>query len=567
MNIYNRNLGKNKNISSLFAIAVLLILFLLVVYPFCSLLLRAFISNGKLSLHNFYRALNTKDIFVALNHSLFVSTVSTFFATVIGVILAWIVARTDIPFRKQIKTGLVMPFLIPPFISAIAWLQLIGPAGYINTIYMTIKQTWDPLFVIYGKWAIIMVMTLSGYPFVYLTTLAGLERMNPSLEEAGQISGAGIFKVMKDITIPIMAPTIGAGAILVFISRIANFGIPAVMGMQTNYYVLTTKIYRLIHQSFIVKDAHAVATAMSIFLVLIAACALLLVKVYLKGKEYTVVSGKNVQPKVVQLGKWRYIMFSVALLMIVITVILPIMAILLTALTKAWGLLPVVSNWSLKNFKYVLFDLDMSKRSIRNSFFLAISTSLITTFIGAVIAYMVVKVKVKGSQILDFVSSIPYSIPGTVFALGMIIAWNKSFFGKFNIYNTIWIILVSYIARYLAYSVRTVSSALMQIDNSLEEAARVSGSNQVQVFKDIIMPLIKPSLFTSWFLIFIPAFRELTISVLLWSTGNETIGVAVYNLQEGGNITASSALAIIMILVIFFGNLFIKKVTKGELGY
>jgi len=556
-----------KNISVMLAFGVLATLVILVIYPLYSLLLRAFISQGKLSLQNFHKVFITKDIYVALSHSIFVSTISTVFATIIGVILAWIVSRTDIPFRKQIKTGLVMPFLIPPFIAAIAWLQLIGPAGYINSIYMAIKQTWNPLFVIYGKWAIILVMSLSGYPFVYLTTLAGLERMNPSLEEAGQISGAGIFTVMKDITIPITAPTIGAGAILVFISRIANFGVPAVMGMPANYYVLTTKIYRLIDQSFIVKDAQAIATAMSMFLILFAVSGLLLVKVYLRGKEYIVISGKDVQPKLVQLGKWRYILFVIVLSMIIIIVVLPIIAILLTALTRAWGLLPVISNWTLKNFKYVLFDLDMSKRAIRNSFFLAVSASIITTFIGAVIAYMVVKIKVKGSQMLDFVSSIPYSIPGTVFALGMIIAWNKSFFGKFNIYNTIWIILVSYIARYLAYSVRTVSSSLMQIDNSLEEAARISGSNRIQSFKDIVIPLIKPSLFASWFLIFIPAFRELTISVLLWSTGNETIGVAVYNLQEGGNVTASSALAIIMVLVIFLGNMIIKKATKGEFGY
>ncbi len=562
----NMNKG-NKNIPIILAFVVLAILAILVIYPLFSLLGKAFISDGKFSLQNFHKVFITKDIFVALSHSIFVSTVSTVFATIIGVSLAWIVSRTDIPYRKLIKTGLVMPFLIPPFISAIAWLQLIGPAGYINSIYMAIKQTWNPLFVIYGKWAIVMVMSLSGYPFVYLTTLAGLERMNPVLEEAGQISGAGIFTVMKDITIPIMAPTIGAGAILVFVSRIANFGIPAVMGMPANYYVLTTKIYRLIDQSFIVKDAHAIATAMSILLILIAVSGLLLVKIYLRGKKYIVISGKNVQPKLVTLGKWRNILFTIVLSTIIIIVVLPIIAILLTALTRAWGLLPLISNWTLDNFKYVLFDLDMSKRAIRNSFFLAISASIITTFIGAIIAYMVVKVKVKGSHILDFVSSIPYSIPGTVFALGMIIAWNKSFFGKFNIYNTIWIILISYIARYLAYSVRTISSSLMQIDDSLEEAARISGSNRMQSFKDIIMPLVKPSLFASWFLIFMPAFRELTISVLLWSTGNETIGVAVYNLQEGGDVTSSSALAIVMILVIFLGNMIIKKVTKGEFGY
>ncbi|RKX73901.1 MAG: iron ABC transporter permease [Spirochaetes bacterium] len=545
----------------------LVLLAVLVVYPLGSLILRAFLSEGEVSLDNFSKVLSTRENFIALWHSLFVSIISTILATFLGTVLAWIVARTDIPFRKKIKTGLMMPFLIPPFIAAIAWLQLIGPAGYINSIYMTVKETWNPLFVIYGKWAVILVMTVSGYPFVYLTTLGGLERMNPSLEEAGQISGAGTFRVMKDITLPMMAPTIGAGAILVFVSRIANFGIPAVMGMPDNYYVLTTKIYRLIDQSFVIPDAQAIATAMSMFLMIIAACGLLFVKFYLRGKEYTVISGKDVQPKLVKLGKWRYLLFAFAFLVILVIVVLPVIAILLTALTRAWGLPPTLDNWTLENFRYVLFDLDMSRRAIRNSIFLALSASTITTLMGAIISYVVVRGKMKSRQLIDFLASIPYSIPGTVFALGMIIAWNRAFWGRLNIYNTIWIILFAYIARYLAYSVRTVGSSLRQVDVSLEEAAWVSGSGWLQSFKDIVLPLIKSGLFASWFLVFMPTLRELTISVLLWSTGNETIGVAVYNLQEGGDVTSSAALAIIMIIVIFAGNYLIKKITRGEYGY
>jgi iron(III) transport system permease protein len=209
----------------------------------------------------------------------------------------------------------------------------------------------------------------------------------------------------------------------------------------------------------------------------------------------------------------------------------------------------------------------MTKRAIRNSFFLAVSASTVTVFIGLIIAYIVVKTQTKGKQLLDITASMPYSVPGTVFALGMIIAWNKEFFGSFGIYNTIWIILAAYIARYMAHAVRTTSASLAQIHDSLEEAGRISGARWTQSFRDIVLPLVRPGIFAGWFIIFMPALRELTISVLLWSAGNETLGVAVYNLQEGGDVTSASALAVVMVAVVLTGNLLIRQVTRGAYGY
>lgn len=545
----------------------IVLLIVLVVYPLYSLIIRAFVSYGRLSLDNFHEIFQNKENYVALYHSLFVSLISTAIATTLGAVLAWIVGRTNIPYRGTLRTALVMPFIIPPFITAMAWLQLLGPAGYINTIYMDLTGSWDPLFVIYGKWAIILVMTLSGYPFVFLTTLGGLERMNPELEEAAQNSGSGTFKVMRDITLPLMAPTIAAGSLLVFVSRIANFGIAAVMGMPENYYVLTTKIYRLIDQSFVVENAQEVATAMSVLLVVIAGAGLIGAKVYLRGKQYTVISGKDVQPKIVELGRSRHLLFGFCLFIVLISTVLPVLAMVFTALTKAYGLPPVISNWTLDNFHYVLVELQMTKRAIRNSFFLAVSASTVTVFSGLIIAYIVVKTRTKGKQLLDITASMPYSVPGTVFALGMILAWNKEFFGSFSIYNTIWILLAAYIARYMAHAVRTTSASLAQIHDSLEEAGRISGARWTQSFRDIVLPLVRPGIFAGWFIIFMPALRELTISVLLWSAGNETLGVAVYNLQEGGDVTSASALAVVMVAVVLTGNLLIRRVTGGAYGY
>jgi iron(III) transport system permease protein len=254
-------------------------------------------------------------------------------------------------------------------------------------------------------------------------------------------------------------------------------------------------------------------------------------------------------------------------LVVVVAVLLPVTAIILTALTRAWGLLPTFDNLTLENFRYVLFDLRLSQRAIRNSLFLAVTAATATMLIGTVISYVVIKTRIRGRKLLDLLGTMPYSVPGTVFALGMIIAWNRAFWGRLNIYNTILIILVAYIARYLAFSLRTVGASLHQVAPALEESARVSGASWFQSLKDIVLPLIKPGIAAGWLLVFMPTLRELTISILLWSAGNETIGVVVYNLNSAGQVTASAALATLMIAVILILNGLVKRLTGGKYGY
>ena len=544
-----------------------IIVAILVAYPLSSLLMKAFMPAGRLSLDSFREIFSARENYVAFCRSMFVSSVATVTSTVLGAFLAWIVCRTNVPGRKFFKTALAVPLLIPPFISAMAWLQLVGPAGYVNSIYMAVKDTWDPMFVIYGPWAIILVMTVSGYPLAYLVIRGGLERMNPEMEEAAQISGAPVFKVMRDVTLPMMAPTISSAALLVFGSKLENFGVPAVMGMPKNYFVMTTKIYKLIHQSFVVPNALSLAAAMSILLTVVASVVLLVVRRYLGRRQYTVISGKNVQPNIVRLGRSRRPVAAFCWLIVITTVVLPLAAIALTSLTKAYGLPPVPHNWSLRNFRYVLFELSTARRGLRNSLILALISPTVALILGAVIAYGSVKTKSRLGEALDVIANMPYSVPGTVFALGMILAWNKTLFGGLSIYNTFWILAVAYVARYMAYGVRNVGASLEQLDASLEEAARISGASWKSSFRDIVVPLVKPGLVAGWFLVFLPSLRELTISALLWSPGNETLGVAVYNLHEGGNITASSALALIMVATVFAANWVVKRLTKGQVGY
>jgi iron(III) transport system permease protein len=458
--------------------------------------------------------------------------------------------------------------LIPPFVGALAWRQLLGPVGYLSKIYMAMTGAESVPWSIYGAGGIILVMILHSYPLVYITALGGLERMNPELEEAAQCSGAKIFRVMRDVTLPLMAPTVLAGAVLVFTTEIANFGIPAVLGYSENYFVLTTKIYLAVAKSFSSPNALASAAALSMILGVIAGGAIVVQRLLLQGREYAVLSGKSMQPNRVRLRAHTAWILPACWGLVLVTSIAPVLAILVTALIKAYGLPPTLDNLTLENFSHLLFMNAAARRGIVNSLLLAGGAATVIAFLGALIAYILVRTSLPGRDLLDFASALPYAVPGTVVALAMILAWlNPLPLTRIVLYNTIWILLIAYIARYLTFGVRTTAGSLRQVHPSLEEAARICGASWFRAFRDVVLPLITPGLFAGWFLVFMPCLRELTVSILLWSAGNETVGVMVYNLQEDGHLTLCSALAIMMLGVLVGANIITRRITGGRWGY
>jgi iron(III) transport system permease protein len=545
-----------------------LVLGIFVIYPMSTMIFHSFIYNSKFSIQNYLLALRQPGNLIALRHTLEISLGSMIGSTLLGTFAAWVVARTDLPGRSILRTAFVFPFLIPPFVGALAWRQLLGPVGYLSKVYQTFAGVDSVPWSIYGAGGIVLVMTMHSYPLVYITALGGLERMNPELEEAAQSSGARIFRVMWDVTLPLMAPTILAGAVLVFTTEIANFGIPAVLGFSENYFVLTTKIYQAVAKSFAQPNALATAAALSMVLAVIAAAGIIAQRIVLRGREYAVLSGKSMQPNLVRLGVHKSWVLLAAWTLVFVTSIAPVLSILITSLIRAYGLPPTLDNLTLQNFAQVLFMNAAARRGIVNSLILAAASATLIAFLGSLIAYILVRTTLPGRVVLDFFSAMPYAVPGTVVALAMILAWLKPLpLTRIVLYNTIWILLIAYVARYLTFGVRSTAGSLQQIHPSLEEAARICGANWLQSFRDVMLPLITPGLFAGWFLVFMPCLRELTVSILLWSAGRETVGVMVFNLQESGHTTLCAALAMMMLAVLIAANIFTRRITGGRLGY
>lgn len=494
-----------------------------------------------------------------------IAVLVTIFGTILGLFFAWLIGRSDIPLKGFMKTIFAIPYMFPPFIGAMAWGLLLAPrSGYLNRLWMTLTGGTTPLFNINSIAGIVFVETCYYFPFVFLQVSSALERMDPTLEESARIAGAKQIYVIGKITIPLVVPAIATGAMLILISSLSHFGVPAILGFSNNIFTLPTKIYELINRAGGSFEGIRQGAALSVLLVIVVGLALVLQHKILRSGHYDIIRGKSMRPMLIKLRHFRIPMVIISIAILSFIVILPLATIFLVGLLKAYGLPLILKNLTFVNFKTVLFNSEMVRDSISNSFIVALSAALITMFVGTMVAYVVVKVKSKGKGILEILSVLPYSIPGIVLAVGVILMWSGAFY--INLYNTIWIILIAYIARYMAFSMKSASASLEQVHNSLEEASRSCGATHFESLADITIPLIRPGMLAGFFLIFLPAMRELTTSVLLYGPFTRTLGVAIYSIQEEGNIVQASALSGITILIIVAGNLLLRFLTRERKG-
>jgi iron(III) transport system permease protein len=543
----------------LLMIAAGLFVLLIVLYPLWQLFYRSFFSAGAFTFQNYFKVITTPVYYWALLNSLWVALATAFLCMGIGTLLAFVVVRTDLPFKQRIKSLLVLAYSVPPFFAAIAWIQLLGPQGFLTRPLLQLFGWTSAPWNIYSAGGVVFVMTAHYLVLVFLTVAAALERMDASLEEAARASGAKTAQIMRRITLPLVLPAIVGGGLLAFIGSLANFGIPALLGMRARFFVLTTSIYYALS----IPD-FSLATALSMMLVVVGLLPLLLQwKLQKNEGRYTVIAGKSVHPSEVRLGSMKNLIFAGVLFFVISISIVPVLSMFLTALLKYWGAPVQLSSLTLEHFAYIL-TLDTARRAIGNSLLLGILAATITMFVGVVISYLFVKAKLAGSRYLDLLGTIPYAVPHTVTAIAMILAWARP---PVSLYGTLWIILVAYLAVYLPFAVRTTNVTLQQVHDSLEEAARTSGAKLLARLRDVILPLARPGMVAGWILVFMPALRELTVSILLYGHRTETIGVVVYNMQDAGYSEVAAALACVVIVLIIIGNTLLRKLTGGVAGF
>ena len=539
------------------------ILVVVVAVPVLIIFFNAFWVNGQFNLADTLKVLREPDTYRALLNSLFIASGVTVMSTIIGTFFAWLVTRTDLPFKPAMRVLFLVPFMLPSFIGALAWKMLLSPrAGYINRFFMDVLGLDGPVFDIYTFTGIMAVETMYLFPFVFIQVCGALERMDPTLEESARISGASLFTITRKITIPLVRPSILSGALLIMLYSMAHFGTVAVLGIEAGIFNIPTLIYEKIHQSAGSFNSIRTGTVLATVLVITAALIMFIQSKVLSRGRYQIIAGKSFRPVETKLRALRMPMLVFCIAYIGFTIVLPTVTIFMVGGLKTYGLPFTAENLTLANYRYILFDWKLTRDAIWNSVTLGLAAALITMFAGVMISYVIVKMKVRGKGLLEFLGMLPFSVPGSVIALGVMLAWS----GKFgiNIYNTVWIILVAYIARYMAFSLKANSAALEQVHDSLVEAARASGAGMGQALRDIVLPLVRPGMFAAFFLIFLPALRELTVSVLLYGPTTRTIGVAIYTLNEDGETVYSAALAGIALMIIVTAQTLISRFTRAR---
>ena len=533
-------------------------LLFVVVYPLFRLIINSFrTEDGVWTLSNYARIFSDRSIRNSLINSIRIVFPSTIFATILGVFLAWAVVRTNVPGKGLWKTLLMIPYFIPPFIGAIAWTFILGPVGYFNKAVMAAFHLSSPVFNVYSVGGMIFVMTIYRFAVPYIVVMPTMQKVSASVEEAARISGASPWRTMRDITLPLLGPSIMGAMLLVFMFLLSDFGVSSVLGAPNRIWVMTTEIYQIINRPDM-KNNLQIAAAYSMLLSVFAILGLIAYNKIIGNNKYAVVSGKSavVEPtRLPKVAKWA--LFAVLLVIFLLTTCSPVAAALITSLTKVWGRPFGPGNITTDNFTKLVTIKNIS-RAFKNSFKLSIIAALVIMIVTLVIGYVAIRRNVRGVKGIKFMQvmvTLPYSLPGTIIALSMILAFSQPLpIVNFRLYRTFYILLVAYIARFLNLGYNNITGAISQIDNSLEEAARISGASQLRTFKDIVMPLLRNSMLSSFFLVMAPAIGEISLSSLLYSPKNETIGTIVYNAQEEGKILRVAALAIVLIVIVVMIN-------------
>lgn len=541
-----------------------LILITVVILPVFMIIYYAFWDGNKIDFQMFFNVLMQKENISAMLNSLTIALFSTVLATIVGVFFAWLLGRSDIPLKGLMKFLFSIPFMIPPFLAAMAWdMMFSGRGGYINRWLMSVFNLANAPFNINSVAGIIVIEVVYYFPFVYMQVVSALERMDPTLEESARIAGAKQFYVIRRITLPLTIPAISSGMLLVLITSLSNYGIPAMLGFSQNIFTLPTMIVEKMNRAGGSFDGIRQAAALSIVLVIVVSLALLLQRKLLAVGRYDIIKGKSMRPALIKLRKAKYPLLVFSLIFLALVVLAPLVMILLVSFIKAYGLEFKLENFTLANYQRIFVGNAMVKDSVGNSLFLGFAAGIICLFLGTMLAYVIYKVKPKGGTVLEVLAVLPYSLPGTVMAIGCILAWSGAFFG-ITLYNTIWIILVAYVARYLSYTLKSSSASLQQVHISLEEASRSCGATHLESLRDITLPLIKPAMVSGFFLVFLPAMRELTTSVLLYGPNSRTLGVAIYQLRINGQIAPAAALSVVTIVLIMICNNLVKFITKDR---
>jgi iron(III) transport system permease protein len=532
------------------------ILAFLVVYPTLMLLLGALTTTNPVvegvrfsdvSIGNFLAVATNPNVLLALGNSLIACGGGTLLAVVIGLAFAWVVVRTNTPCKALIASTGMLPLFVPPLVAGVAWSILGSPkTGLLNMLLAKAGIPWT--FNLYSMPGMIFVFGIYYAPYVYMFTAAALRNMDPSLEEAAEISGASAARTMATVTFPLILPAIISGMLLSFVVMLGIYGIPAVLGAPANIPVLTTYIFALTAWS---PPLYNTAAAVAVILMIVTGLMVYAQQRVLAGRSYTTVAGKAFRPRALNLGPWRFVTLGLAIVYLIVVVLLPSLALLVAAFRKFLFIRDIPSLFDVKQYGWQhfikMFDNPLTITSIINSMKVGVVTAIIGGVLAFAIGYTITRTRSPARRTIDVITTIPVAIPGLVIGVAYLWAWIGLPGG---LYGTLWILALAFVARFIPDTVKALSTSLMQIHRELEEAAWICGRGLLGTIGSVVLPLARPGVVAAMTLLFILAIRELGSSLFLYSSGTMVMAVQLLGYYEGGNIGITAAFSLVQMVLL-----------------
>ena len=483
-------------------IGVTVFLVFLMLFPLGSIFRASLWDETGFSLGRYLEVFTNAAFLKAIWNTVVISFWVGVISVVIGALLAWLVTRTDLPWKKPIRALVMASFVTPPFLGAFAWTLLAGPnAGALNKLYRAITGSDDVLFNIFTMPGLIFVMALYSFPYVFSMVANVCELISSDLEDAAEILGANKWQTAWTVTMPLALPALIGGFILAFLHSLSLFGAPAILGLPAGIHTITTQIWAL----FQYPPRLDMAAAFSVPLLLV-------------------------------LG------------ILSLSVFLPYWILLKAALSNAWAMPLTWDNFTLKNISFAFFEYGDTQRAIYNTFKLGILTATIGTLVATLIAYITNRNLFRGARYLSFFALAPLVIPGIVLAVGLFIAYTKP---PLVLYGTIWILFVAYLTKEMPIGFSQAESTFKSIHPELEDASRIIGANRLLALKDVTAPLARSGLIAAWSFIFIGVIRELSASILLFAPASKVVSVVIFDLKEEGQVGVISVLGILLLVASF----------------
>ncbi len=466
-------------------------------------------------------------------------------ATVLALFLAYLNTRTNIPFKFLFRIISIIPMMVPHILFAVSWVLLLNPSnGMINLFLRQVFGLEGAALNIYTMRGMILVEGLLDLPIAYLVIAPAMSAFDVSLEESSKVCGASNLRTLTRVTLPVLRPAILAAATLVIVRSLASFAVPSVIGMPGRIYVLATHIYRVVATGFATDYGLAAAVGMS---ALAASITLIFLYRHLtrEGEKYVTISSRGYRPTVIDLKGAQYPLFGIVALLSFVLIVLPVLVLIYTSAVP-YSMVPSAKAFAMMSWKHWLAVLKdpISLLSLKNSLYLGVGGATLGIVLSFFVSYVIVKVRTKASGILESLSFLSFSFPGIVVGIGFM--W---FFVRTPLYATIWALLIGYIATYLPYGIRPLTSAFVQIHSNLEESSRVSGGGAFYTMRRIVIPLLVPGIVSGWILMATMFVRELSLSVVLSRPGTEVLAVQILRFAEDGLWGRLSALGILMILI------------------